>query len=208
MSVCYGIVLLIHWWTDYSTHEIRRRVAAFVMVAFVLLYAALMLPWEDPSIGCYRSSNLEPFCNFEGYVDRAVFGIDHLYGETDPEGIVSTLTASFTTYVGYCFGLLLLKHKKHLDTLIKYWLLAAFLFLLAIYPCSLVMPPNKKIYSLTFLFAVLSTSATILTLLLIVIDYVPQAVRKHSRAVHIITRPFTWLGMNPLAVFLLLQILS
>lgn len=78
MSVCYGIGLLIHWWTDYGTHEIRRRVVAFVMAGFLILYAALMLPWEDTSIGCYRDKNLDPFCNFAGYVDRSVFGLDHI----------------------------------------------------------------------------------------------------------------------------------
>lgn len=126
---------------------------------------------------------------------------------TDPEGLISSLTASFTTYIGYCFGLLLVKYKKHLNTLIKYWLLVAVLCLLAIYPCSLVMPSNKKIFSLTFLFCVLSTSATILTLLLIIIDYVPQAIGSQSKAVYYITRPFTWLGMNPLAIFIMLQLL-
>lgn len=45
MSICYGIVLFIHWWTQYGTHEIRRRVVAFVMAGFLILYAALMLPW-------------------------------------------------------------------------------------------------------------------------------------------------------------------
>ena len=83
----------------------------------------------------------------------------------------------------------------------------AVLCLLAIYPCSLVMPSNKKIFSLTFLFCVLSTSATILTLLLIIIDYVPQAIGSQSKAVYYITRPFTWLGMNPLAIFIMLQLL-
>jgi len=203
MSICYGIVLFIHWWTDYGTNHIKRRVAAIIMAAFLVIYAALLLSWEDPSIGCYRNNNLDPYCNLAGYIDRAVFTEAHIMEKTDPEGLFSTLTASFTTFVGYCFGLMLLKHKKNLDTLIKYWLLVAFLCLLAIYPCSLMMPFNKRLYTLTFLFAVLSTSITVLTLFLILIDYVPKA----GGRMPIWVRPLTWLGMNPLAIFIVLQLL-
>jgi predicted acyltransferase len=207
MSICYGIVLLIHGVTDYGTHELKRRVAGFIMLAFLIVYVSLMLSWEDPSIGCYRSNNLDPYCNFAGYVDRAVFTEAHIMEKTDPEGLISTLTASFTTYVGYCFGLMLLKYKKHLDTLIKYWLVVAFICLLAIYPCSLFMPFNKRLYTLTFLFAVLSSSATILTFLLLIIDYYPKVVNKPSKIISTIIQPFTWLGLNPLAVFIVLQLM-
>ena len=113
LSLCYGINLFIHWVTDYSTNITKRRIAAFVMFASVGVYVALMLSWSDEGIGCGdRSHNLEPFCNFAGYVDRAVFSLDHIMEKTDPEGLISTITASFTTYVGYVFGLMVLRLKK------------------------------------------------------------------------------------------------
>jgi predicted acyltransferase len=70
------------------------------------------------------------------------------------------------------------------------------------------MPFNKRLYTLTFLFAVLSTSATMLTLCLLVIDYLPKAIGHQSKTISVIIQPFTWLGMNPLAIFITLQLLA
>jgi predicted acyltransferase len=208
LAICYGIVLFIHWATDYGTNQLKRRVGGLVMVAVVILYVALMVSWEDTSIGCFRSNNLDPYCNFAGYVDRAVFTEAHIMEKTDPEGIISTFTAAFTTYVGYCFGLMLLALKGKQEKLIKYWLLFAFICLLPIYPCSLFMPFNKRLYTITFLFGVLSTSAVTLTLFLVVIDYLPKLNNNSGKFIKTITQPFTWLGLNPLAIFIVLQVLS
>lgn len=84
MSICYGIVLFIHWATDYGTHMLKRRIAGFIMVGVVIVYVALMMSWEDTSIGCVKSNNLDPYCNFAGYVDRAVFTEAHIMEKTDP----------------------------------------------------------------------------------------------------------------------------
>lgn len=73
MSICYGIILFIHWITDYGKHNIKRLIGGLFMVALVFIYLSLMIPWENTSIGCFRSNNLDPYCNFAGYVDRAVF---------------------------------------------------------------------------------------------------------------------------------------
>lgn len=111
MAVCYGLILLIHWLTEYGTNIIKRMIGAFFMVGLVILYLALMLPWSDESIGCSREHNLDPYCNFAGYVDRAIFSEAHIMEKTDPEGVISTFNAAFTTYVGYWFGFMLLKLK-------------------------------------------------------------------------------------------------
>ncbi len=112
LSLCYGINLFVHWITDYGTSITKRRIAAFVMSGFVVLYVVLMLTWSDESIGCSKDNNLDPYCNFAGYVDRAVFTLDHIMEKTDPEGLISTITASYTTYIGYLFGLMVVRLKK------------------------------------------------------------------------------------------------
>lgn len=206
MSVCYGVVLFVHWATDYSQHALKRTVAAFFMVGLVILYLALMLPWSDESIGCRRDNNLDPYCNFAGYVDRAIFTEAHIMEKTDPEGVISTLTSIFTTYVGYCFGLMLMKLKATPERLVRYWLLIAFICLLPVYPCSLLMPLNKRLYTITFLFLVLACTATALSFFLLVVDILPQKHPQTARGVAIFTRPLTWLGMNPLAIFVTIQL--
>ncbi len=43
-------------------------------------------------------------CNFEGYIDRKIFGgPPNIYDITDPEGIISTLTSFTTMYLGLHF---------------------------------------------------------------------------------------------------------
>ena len=36
----------------------------------------------------------------------------HIMEKTDPEGLISTITASFTTFVGYNYGLMVMRLKK------------------------------------------------------------------------------------------------
>lgn len=176
------------------------------MVGFVVLYITLMLSWFDESIGCYREHNLDPYCNFAGYVDRAVFTEAHILEKTDPEGLISTITASFTTYVGYLFGLMVLKMRKEPERIVRYWLTLAFICLLFVYPCSLIMSSNKRLYTITFVFITLSTCATVLSLFIVLVDILPKRYPNAKATVQKIVQPFNWLGLNPLAVFILLQL--
>jgi predicted acyltransferase len=101
----------------------RRRGDGFVLdprplavLALALLagYGALLLHWDAPGCGpaCFDSAHSLPTV-----VDRAVFGIPHLwpYGTTagvvtfDPEGLVSTLGALCNVLIGVLAGLALLR---------------------------------------------------------------------------------------------------
>ena len=68
------------------------------------------------------------------------------------------------------------------------------------------MPFNKRLYTITFLFGVLATSTTVLTLFLLLIDYLPKLNKKSSKIILKVIQPLTWLGMNPLAIFITLQL--
>ena len=93
---------------------------------------------------------------------------------TDPEGLISTITASFTTYVGYNFGLMVLKWKKEPEKLIKFWLAFAVICGIFIYPCSLFMPFNKRLYTITFVFTNLCSCSIVLSLFMLVVDILPK----------------------------------
>lgn len=69
MSVCYGLNLFIHWFTELGTHTIKRKLCAVFMFGLVILYTALMLSWSNESEGCPKSKNLDPECTIAGYVD-------------------------------------------------------------------------------------------------------------------------------------------
>jgi predicted acyltransferase len=150
---------------------------------------------------------LDPYCNFAGYVDRAVFSPAHILEQTDPEGLISTITASFTTFIGYNYGLMVLKFKKTPEKLIRYWLIIAVICGICIYPCSLLMPFNKRLYTITFLFTNLCSCSIVLSLFMYFVDILPRKYPQIKRKVLRVFQPMNWLGLNPLAIFILLQIL-
>ena len=204
LSICYGLNLLIHWLTNYGSNVKAKIIAGLVSAGSVIAYVFLMLTWEDESIGCYKSNNLDPFCNFAGYVDRAVFTQSHILEYTDPEGLISTITASFTTYVGYNFGLMVVKMKDTPLRLIKYWVIIAVVFGAAIYPSYLLMPFNKRLYTITFLFTNLYSCSLALSLFLYLVDVLPKKYPSTRAKILTVIQPLTWLGLNPLAIFILL----
>ena len=131
MSICYGIVLFFHWFSDYGRNHLKRRIGAVFMIILVLIYIPLMANWK----------------------------------------IVSSINAVLTIYMGYVFGMVLAYYKNDMKMLIRSWLIIAFLCFLPIYPSSLLFPFNKKLYTITFLFTVLATSMTVLTLFMVILDF-------------------------------------
>jgi predicted acyltransferase len=68
------------------------------------------------------------------------------------------------------------------------------------------MPLNKRLYGLSFLFLVLSISAVALSVFLFLLDIVPKTYKKSAKTIRTVTQPLTWLGLNPLAIFVIMQI--
>ena len=127
---------------------------------------------------------------------------------TDPEGLISTITASFTTYVGYNFGLMVMKWKKEPEKLIKFWLVFAVICGICIYPCSLFMPFNKRLYTITFVFTNLCSCSIVLSLFMLIVDILPKKYPQARGKIMKAVQPMNWLGLNPLAVFILLQLVG
>ena len=111
LALCYGVNLFVHWITDYGTDFKKMVLCGIFMALLIPVYLSMMLTWSDESIGCPKENNLDPFCNFAGYVDRTVFSQAHIMEFTDPEGLISTLTAVLPTYIGYLMGLMVIKMR-------------------------------------------------------------------------------------------------
>jgi predicted acyltransferase len=117
IAVCYlcgGVLYLLGTSTRVQVEKagISRRVLLIAGVAFGLLalYWALLKLVPVPGIG---AGHLDTFGSLPAYIDRRVFGINHLWiwgvtpgkGVTyDPEGILSTLPAMFSTLAGIVAG--------------------------------------------------------------------------------------------------------
>ena len=117
IAVCYlcgGVLYLLGTSTRVQGEKARisRRVLLIAGAAFGLLalYWALLKLVPVPGIG---AGQLDTFGSLPAYIDRRVFGINHLWiwgvtpgkGVTyDPEGILSTLPAMFSTLAGIVAG--------------------------------------------------------------------------------------------------------
>jgi len=84
--------------------EIKSPSLNFLLLFdFLMVYAFFMFVYDVPECGPGRFTEI---CNFSGYLDRQIFGPNFMLSNTDPEGILSTLTAVFNTYMGVYFGIL------------------------------------------------------------------------------------------------------
>jgi predicted acyltransferase len=117
---------------------------------------------------------------------------------TDPEGLFTTISAVFNTYAGLMFCLLMksVKDTSNKNTLLFKWLLLSFsLATLGLY-ISYWEYPNKKIWTIPFAFITSAFTGLFLCFLYFLIDVLNFPLLKNY-----LIRPFVWLGMNPLAVF-------
>lgn len=96
----------------------------------------------------------------------------------------------------------MLKNKNILKTL-PFWIIISLFCGSMIYPASLLMPFNKKIFSISFLFAVIAIAGTCLILLVLLIDVLPKKDSRAKRVIAAAAAPLKWLGMNSLIVFIL-----
>ena len=139
------------------SHQSRRRsvVIGTTLVSILALYWALLKLFPVPGFGAGR---LDSLGNLGAYIDRAVFGIRHLwpwgltpgYGVTfDPEGILSTLPALATLLTGVLAGdwLLTTHSQRRKVTVLAIAGASLVLVGLALSPW---LPLNKKIWTSTF----------------------------------------------------------
>jgi predicted acyltransferase len=72
------------------------------------------------------------------------------------------------------------------------------------------MPYNKKLWSTSFAFLTIGISGGCLSLITLLMDIVAEKYNDNNigKFIDIITRPFVWLGMNPLAIFFLMDMLA
>lgn len=141
IAICYLIGALIFLYTTW-------RGQAVAIVGVCTAYWMLMTLYPVPG---YGPGVLEPIGNFSQYIDWMLLP-GHLYRSTkvwDPEGIVSTLPAIATLLFGALAGHLLRSRRELAEK--AAWLLAAGVALtVAGYLLGLIMPINKKIWTVSF----------------------------------------------------------
>lgn len=149
-------------------------------------------------------------CNFAGHVDHLILTDHHCWkgGYTDPEGVFSTIGAILTTYMGYVFSLIMGQYKERPSKMVLYWFLISAIFGALVYPMTLLMPLNKKLYSASFTLIVVAVSGASLIFFYFLVDVLPSLKPSSKRIIEILTGPLKWLGLNPLAIFFLMDVLA
>ena len=97
--------------------------------------------------------------------------------------------------------------KNHPKMLVRYWLMLSLLACALAYPMTYLMPFNKKLYSSSFVLIVAAASGAVLTFFYVIVDYVPS-IFPGTKIISKITAPLLWLGLNPLAIFVLMDLVG
>jgi predicted acyltransferase len=168
IAICYLIAGLLYLATGRDEKSRSRQTAIFIALIVIILagYWTLLKLVPVPGFG---AGHLDSLRNLPAYVDRMIFGVNHLwawgltpgYGVTyDPEGMLSTLPALAAVLIGVLAGRWLRKqqtgHRRVWGMVIAGALLTIAGLLLAPY-----LPLNKRIYTTTF--ALLSGGISLLT---------------------------------------------
>lgn len=106
IAVCYLIASLIFLHADWKKLSI-------IAVGLLFVYWALMTLIAVP--GCDVTTINDKSCNLAAYLDRVVFGENHIWKQAkvyDPEGVLSTIPAVVTTISGILTGIWLKTNRS------------------------------------------------------------------------------------------------
>ncbi|KAA8549110.1 hypothetical protein F0562_000794 [Nyssa sinensis] len=175
-------------------------------------------------VHCGMRGSLEPPCNAVGLVDRFFLGEHHLYQHPvyrrtkecslnspdygplppnspgwclapfDPEGILSSLMAAITCFVGLHYGHIIVQYKGHMQRVFL-WSMTSFSLIILGYVLDMLgVPLSKPLYTLSYMCITAGTSGFLLTIIFYLVDV------KHIRKPTVVLQ---WMGMNALIIYAL-----
>ncbi|KAK9281243.1 hypothetical protein L1049_004139 [Liquidambar formosana] len=175
-------------------------------------------------VHCGVRGSLEPACNAVGLIDRFFLGEHHLYQHPvyrrtkecsvnspdygplppdspgwclapfDPEGILSSLMAAITCFVGLQFGHIVVHLKDQMQRVFV-WSISSIPLLISGYILEVLgIPLSKPLYTLSYMCITAGASGFILTIIFYMVDV------KHFRKLTVFLQ---WMGMNALLVYAL-----
>jgi predicted acyltransferase len=174
--LCAGCVYLGLSGDDDEGENSRRtgRIGSLVFLILVGYWAVLKFV-PVPGFG---SNRLDSLGYLGAYIDRAVFGIRHLWpwGTTpgigvtyDPEGILSTVPAIATTLIGVLTGEFL-RTQRGLAAKARYLGTAGVVLLITGLLLNPIFPINKRIWTSTFVLVSSGVALAVFAVLLVVVD--------------------------------------
>ena len=171
----------------YVLRRSQFTTGAVLLVGYFGLMTLVPVPGHGAGV-------LTPDGNLAGFIDRAVLGVKHVYGNGpyDPEGLLSTLPAIVTALIGAWTGDWV--RTQRVGTHVTKRLATAGLALAAAGAAwSPLFPINKKLWTSSY---VLFTGGCALILLAITYEVV------EVRGFRKLGRPFEILGLNAILVYM------
>ena len=189
IALCYGVVATLLW---FAGERMSYIIGGLGLLGYWGVMALLGAPGDPYSLEG----------NVGLRVDLALIGPSHLYqGEGipfDPEGLLSTLPALANVLAGYALGQWVRRRGSGPETLIKFLLLGGLSCIVA-YGWDLLFPINKKLWTSSYVLWTVGLDIMAMSLLLALLP-----ANSTSRPV---TQFFEVFGKNPLAIYLLSEML-
>ena len=185
IALCYLLLSMIVLYLPKLRHQL------LVMAGLLALYLGIMYGLDVPGHG---RGVLTPAGHASGYIDRLILGENHIWSGTktyEPEGLLSTLPAILSTFIGWLFGQILVTSDSHRQRL-RQWLVWGVILTAAGWLLSLAVPINKQLWTPSYALFMGGLAGLWLSLCYWLIEV--KGVRAWSR-------PFVMLGRNPLALF-------
>ncbi|RYU91222.1 DUF1624 domain-containing protein [Mucilaginibacter terrigena] len=191
IGLCYIFASLIIYF-------VRNKTAVIVISILLLVgYQVLLLAYGDPAAPYAMLTNAGT------YLDKFLLGDSHLYhGEGvafDPEGILSTLPSIVNVIVGYYAGKFIQEKGKGYETIARLSLMGAVFIFIAL-TWNMSFPIGKKLW--TSPFTLLTTGIDMIMISALIYAVEVRAWNKFNW-----TSFFTTVGKNPLAIYILSEIL-
>lgn len=196
IAMCYVVASFLVLW-------LRKPVRLLGSILVLsLAHVGLLLSFAGPE-GAFSLEG-----NFARTVDIAVFGESHIYKgfgiPFDPEGLLGVLTGTCTVILGYLIGMMIRSSAKRYEQTnnmsdspvgvsARLFSLAAGVLLLGL-AISIVVPLNKALWSVSYVFYAAGWAMFVLALLMYLVD-----VKGWEKPFF----PFKALGMNALVLFVL-----
>lgn len=192
IAICYLVASLIFLHTDW-----RKQLV--IAIGLLLVYWFLMNFIDVP--GCLTTSVDLKNCNLAAYIDRSIFGENHMWQQSkvyDPEGLLSTIPAIATTIAGMLCGHWLRQQRDDNDKVAS--ILFFGILLVAIgWIWSFWFPINKRLWTSSYVTFTAGLALCFLGACYWLID-----IKKYTAW----AKPFVIFGANAIALYIGSEVLA
>ena len=155
IALCYGIVSIFVLFVNHK----------YILPTIILLllgYAAILV--------C-GNGYAEDTSNILARVDLSLFGYDHLYHKSpvDPEGLLGTISSLAHVLIGFLCGKAIKVNRDVKDKVVALFVAGTVMVILG-YLLSYGLPLNKRIWSPSYVMVTCGMAASLLALLMTIID--------------------------------------